>query len=250
LIQVSMRVFFLYLALLAAPLRAVEGIPEWSRVLDGVLRRAEAEQVRAHVEQSPPAADPLHPAVLGFIRYYETAGAAAWSQSIRRLQEIRPTVEQVFREEGVPEELLWLGRVESGYRPSARSPKNAAGVWQFIPETAGRFGLVVSRRQDERFETSKATRAAARYLRFLYQTFGDWNLSLAAYNAGEARVQSAIDRTGSRDFWTLAALLPRETQAYVPAVLAAQIVGTAKTAAAAPAQTAHQSVQAPFSLTP
>jgi hypothetical protein len=248
-----MRALSLYLVLLVVPLRAVEGIPDWSRVLEGVLRRAEAEQVREpHVEESPDAAavEPLHPAVLGFIRYYETAGAASWSQSVRRLQGIRPMVEQVFREEGVPEELLWLGLVESGYRPSARSPKNAAGVWQFIPETAGRFGLVVSRRQDERFETDKATRAAARYLRFLYQTFGDWNLSLAAYNAGEARVRSAIDHSGSRDFWTVAALLPRETRAYVPAVLAAQFLGAGKSAPEPSTTTASRSVQAPFSLTP
>ncbi len=133
---------------------------------------------------------------------------------------------RVFREEGLPPELVWIGLVESGYDPVARSPKNALGIWQLIPDTAMTFGLNVSRR-DERTDPEKSTRAAARYLKFLYGRFGDWALTLAAYNAGEKRVQSAIERGQDRDFWRLSGsgMLPRETQAYVPAVLAAQFLG-------------------------
>jgi hypothetical protein len=236
--------------------RAVEGIPNWSLVIDDVLHRARLEASNAKVTpDSPPLpSQASYPqAVDQFIRYYRTAGAESWSASVRRLERIRPMVERIFDEEGVPRELIWLGLVESGYNPTARSPENALGVWQFIPETARRFGLVVGA-NDERMQTEKATRAAARYLRFLFDMFGDWNLALAAYNSGEGRVQSAIERSGSRDFWTLAAdgYLPRETRAYVPAVLAAQILGGSRTLTdhAWPLAKRAQVLEAPFTLSP
>lgn len=116
-----------------------------------------------------------------------------------------------------------VAQVESGFNPWAVSPKGAAGLWQFMPETARRYGLEVHPKHDERFLPLKSAQAAARYLRDLQAQFGDWLLALAAYNAGEGRVQSLIDRTGIRDFWTMARrrLLPRETIEYVPKVLQA-----------------------------
>ncbi len=254
-------VFLILIASFAAalPVRAAEGIPGWQQVLDTMLKQAEAEAAHGGRQRALEAEQParaVHPAVGQFIRYFRTGGAAAWSGSIRRLNRIRPMIEKVFTEEGVPEELIWLGLVESGYRPTARSPRNAAGVWQFIPETARRFGLAVDGRRDERADTGKATRAAARYLRFLYSVFGDWNLVLAAYNAGENRVQSAIERGGTRDFWILAerGYLPRETRAYVPAVLAAQVLGAGleppRTAHTRAAATTGQVLEASFSLSP
>ena len=245
-------------ALLAVvPAIAAEGIPEWPRVLDRVLKRAQAEAATGRAEpaaQTPSSEGkpPLHPAVNQFVRYFQGAGAGTWRASLRRLEPMRPMIEGIFDEEGVPRDLLWLGLVESGYRPSARSPKNAAGVWQFIPDTARRFGLSVGR-EDERLDTVKATRAAAKYLRFLYQTFGDWHLALAAYNAGEGRVEAAIARGGTRDFWTLSSVghLPRETVAYVPAVLAARWLGSGETLATVAAPPSRAAVvQAPFSLSP
>jgi membrane-bound lytic murein transglycosylase D len=160
-----------------------------------------------------------------FVRYFQGPGSKAYRASVSRLQKYRSMIARVFREEGLPQEMVWVGLVESGYDPMARSPKDALGIWQLIPETATIFGLNISAR-DERTDPEKSTRAAARYLKFLYGRFGDWALTLAAYNAGDGRVQSAIDRAQDRDFWRLSAsgMLPRETRAYVPAVLAAQFM--------------------------
>ena len=241
--------------------RAAEGLPRWSHLVDEVLKRAEAEAstregTRDRERENVPMTSDVHPSVSEFIRYYQGSGAKTWSGSLRRLDSVRPMVEQTFAEQGVPQALMWLGLVESGYNPHARSPKSAVGMWQFIPDTARRFGLRVGK-DDERTDVAKSTVAAAKYLRFLYTLFGDWKLVLAAYNSGEARVQSAIERSGSRDFWTLAegGYLPRETRAYVPAVLAAQFLGHGAEAVEPETHArSHgkgaQIVEAPFSLSP
>lgn len=143
-------------------------------------------------------------------------------QALLRLQQLRPVMEPILQSEGLPGDLIAVVLVESAAQPTALSPRGARGLWQFIPSTAQRYGLVVDARRDERLETEKATRAAARYLRDLYLQFGDWSLALAAYNAGEGSVQQAINR-GTADFLVLSSrrLLPAETRSYVPAVLAA-----------------------------
>ena len=169
------------------------------------------------------AADSSNPRIAAFLNYFQGRGRARLEIGRARFAFYRPMMARVFREEGVPEWLLGVGFVESTYNPGAHSPKEAHGIWQFIPGTGDRYGLKRTAWTDERGNPEKSTRAAARYLRDLHALFGDWQLALAAYNWGEGRVARVIRRTAIRDFWTLAdrGLMPQETANYVPSVLAA-----------------------------
>lgn len=143
--------------------------------------------------------------------------------ALDRVNRLRPILERILRNEGVPVELSAVVLVESGGLTAALSPKGARGVWQFMPDTARRYGLVVDALQDDRLNVVKSTHAAARYLRDLHLRFGDWGLALAAYNAGELAVLGAINRNGSSDFGSVRehGHLPVETRNYVPAISAA-----------------------------
>ena len=145
-------------------------------------------------------------------------------QAVDRVQALQPAFEPILREEGIPLQMAAVVLVESGGRVTALSPKGARGLWQLMPDTARRYGLVVAASVDERLDLYKATHAAARYLRDLYSEFGDWSLVLAAYNAGEDAVERAIERSSTREFRSIAAKLPLETQNYVPAVLKSVVV--------------------------
>jgi hypothetical protein len=169
------------------------------------------------------------PRVAAFLNYYQGRGRTRLEVGRSRLASYRPMMTQIFREEGVPEWLIGVGFVESTYGSTAHSPKEAHGIWQFVPSTGDRYGLKRTVWTDERGNPEKSTRAAARYLRDLHALFGDWLLALAAYNWGEGRVAKVIHRTGIREFWIMAdrGLLPQETANYVPSVLAAsQLLGT------------------------
>lgn len=155
--------------------------------------------------------------------------------AVQRVRQIQPAIEPILRQEGVPTELSAIVLVESGGQLTALSPKGARGVWQFMPETARRYGLAVTAGHDERLEIVKSTRAAARYLRDLYQQFGDWQLAFAAYNAGEQAVEQAVARTGQQDFSGIQRALPQETRNYVPAVLNAMATLGRKPEGALPA---------------
>jgi|GEM_PF-1606294 len=147
-----------------------------------------------------------------------------------RFEQYRESFSRILEEEQVPVGLLGVALVESGFNPMALSQKGARGIWQFMPATAVRYGLTVQPGNDHRTHPEHSTRAAAKYLHFLFNQFGDWKLALAAYNAGEQRVQRTIDKTGIRDFDEMSrrGLLPLETRKYVPAVLAvwSRIIGT------------------------
>lgn len=139
--------------------------------------------------------------------------------AVSRVQKLRPVIEPILSQERVPPELAAIVLVESGGQPNALSPKGARGIWQFMPDTARRYGLTVTSARDERLDIERSTRAAARYLRDLHTQFGDWQLAIAAYNAGGDLVQHAIERNGTHDFSKLSSRsIPYETRKYVPAV--------------------------------
>ena len=138
-----------------------------------------------------------------------------------------PIFEEALERYGLPLELKYLPVVESALRPSAVSHAGAAGLWQFMITTGKRYGLEVNTLVDERRDPVKSSDAAARYLRDLYDMFGDWGLALAAYNCGENGIQKIILRAGEKakgDFWSVYDMLPRETRGYVPAFIAATYI--------------------------
>ncbi len=158
-----------------------------------------------------------------FAEQYWNGNDEAVHRAIARVMQLRPVLTPILRREGLPDDIAALVLVESAGQPAARSPKGARGIWQFMPDTARRYGLTVNSETDDRLDVQKSTRAAARYLRHLHMQFRSWPLALAAYNTGEKLVQNAVMRAGTEDFALLAGkrLLPAETMAYVPAVLAA-----------------------------
>ncbi len=128
-----------------------------------------------------------------------------------------PRLKPVFAAQSVPPELVWLAEVESSFDPQARSPVGAAGLFQLMPGTAKTLGLSL-RPEDERLQPAKSADAAAKYLKHLHRRFKDWPLTLAAYNVGEGRLQSLLERHKARTFDQIATRLPAETQMYVPKV--------------------------------
>lgn len=168
------------------------------------------------------ASSPSQPAIQAPPSSNARKAGAFLRSALARYSVYRESLTRILREENLPPEALAVALVESGFNPLALSPKGARGIWQFMPATAQRYGLVVGPMNDHRTHPEHSTRAAARYLRDLYRQFGDWKLALAAYNWGEDKVQRVIDRTGVRDFDQMSrrGLLPLETRKYVPAVLA------------------------------
>lgn len=138
-----------------------------------------------------------------------------------------PIFEEALERYGLPLELKYLPVIESALRPTATSKAGAAGLWQFMITTGKRYGLEVNTLVDERRDPVKSSDAAARYLRDLYDMFGDWSLAIAAYNCGEGTIQKAILRTTEKDsvdFWKVYGNLPRETRGYVPGFIAATYI--------------------------
>src|SRR2546423_6340490 len=181
---------------------------------------ADDEEINARFNFNFEAAYPIKQ----FISYFTRGrGRATMEAGLARSVRYRAMAERIFKEEGVPTDLIWLAQVESGWNPYALSSAAAKGMWQFVPATGSRFGLQQNYWLDERASPEKSTRAAARYLKFLATRYhNDWALALAAYNTGEGNVDAAIARAGTRDFWRLhrGGHLAQETRNYVPAILA------------------------------
>ncbi|MFL6255034.1 MAG: transglycosylase SLT domain-containing protein [Pyrinomonadaceae bacterium] len=166
----------------------------------------------------------LHSLVVGYINFYQGRGRGTMETGLRRSGQYTTMARKIFREEGVPEDIVWLGQVESTWRPTARSWAAASGLWQFIPGTGSRFGLRQTAYVDERNSFEKATRASAQYLKWLHNRFGNWELAMAAYNTGEGNIDRAIARAGVADFWQIYPYIAQETRNYVPNILAVILI--------------------------
>src|SRR5271165_7122795 len=165
--------------------------------------------------------------VLSFLNFFQTPrGKAIVETGLHRSGRYRDMISRVLREEGVPQDLIYLAQAESAFQPLALSRAGARGIWQFVQWRGNEYGLKRSWWVDERLDPEKATRAAARHLRDLYGLFGDWYLAIAAYNCGPGNVQKGVERTGYADFWELYKrnVLPRETKNYVPIILALTLI--------------------------
>src|SRR3954465_3338363 len=160
--------------------------------------------------------------VAGYINFYSTRGHGTLERALVRSGRYRDMITRVLKQEGVPQDLMYVAEAESGFEPLALSRAGARGMWQFMSSRAAGYALQRSWWIDERQDPEKATRAAARHLKDLYNQFGDWYLAIAAYNSGPGNVQQAVKRTGYADFWELYKrnVLPRETKNYVPIILA------------------------------
>lgn len=187
-------------------------------------RRAAEEEVAAIPTDFPVE---LNDRVLSSVELYQSR-LHDWVQAaLDRGAPYIPYIREVFAREGIPQDLAYVALVESAFHTTALSRARARGVWQFIAGTGRMYGLRQDYWVDERSDPIKATAAAARYLNKLHGLFGDWNLALAAYNAGEGRVMRAMQRTGATDYWSLTRgkTLRRETRNYVPLIHAAILIG-------------------------
>jgi membrane-bound lytic murein transglycosylase D len=168
----------------------------------------------------------LNDTVASYINYFSTRGRDVLERALERSGQYHDMIRRVLKEQGLPQDLIYLAQAESGFRPLALSRAGARGMWQFMSSRARGYGLTRNWWIDERQDPEKSTKAAARHLKDLYNEFGDWYLAMAAYNSGPGTVQSAVKRTGYADFWELYRrnVLPRETRNYVPIILAVTIM--------------------------
>jgi membrane-bound lytic murein transglycosylase D len=202
---------------------AEQPIPQPEKFDPNLLGRAEGE-VSAIAHDLPLT---VNDQVLAYLNYFKTArGSAIVETGLHRAGRYRDMVRRVLKEEGVPQDLIYLAQAESAFQPQAVSKAGARGMWQFMSFAGHKYGLQKTWWVDERQDPEKATHAAARDLRELYNQFGDWYLAMAAYNSGAGTVQHAVERTGYADFWELyhRNVLPKETQNYVPIILALTLI--------------------------
>jgi len=162
----------------------------------------------------------------GVLTYLQNHGRGYVATALKRMGLYQAMISETLEKEGIPQDLVYLAALESGFNPYALSREGAKGIWQFMSGTGMLYGLKKDRWVDERQDPVKSTQAAARHLKELYQEFGDWSLAMAAYDSGPLTVQAAIERTGYADYWDLRRLhaLPSETEDYVPIFMATVMI--------------------------
>jgi peptidoglycan lytic transglycosylase D len=178
----------------------------------------------AALEQEKNALDfqfTINPLIQQYINYYQGRGRSTMEAGLRRSGRFMKIARETFRREGVPEDITWLGQVESAWSPKARSWAAASGLWQFVPSSGAQYGLRQTAWVDERNGIEKPTAASARYLKTLATRYnGDWLLAMAAYNTGALNVDRGISRAGEANYWKIYPYIAQETRNYVPNILA------------------------------
>ena len=189
------------------------------------------KDLRAPVRQkySPPVFDfpvTYNHQVKTWINYFQTRGKNSFKRWLERSARYAPYIQNQLAEHNMPQDLLYVAMIESGFTPRAKSSAGAVGIWQFIAPTARRYGLKVNWWIDERRNYTKATGAAIRYKKDLFQRFNSWHLVSASYNTGENRIERLIKKHKTTSFWELAEMrtLPKETINYVPKIIAATLI--------------------------
>ncbi|MEZ5319627.1 MAG: LysM peptidoglycan-binding domain-containing protein [Vicinamibacterales bacterium] len=187
-----------------------------------------AETVASDLERTPHDVPiPVNDRVLSYVELFQGNLRDFMQAGLDRSVRYLPMIQDIFRDEGIPLDLAYVPLVESAFKVTALSRARARGMWQFMSGTAREHGLEQNWYLDERSDPEKATRAAARYLKSLYEVFGDWPLALASYNAGPGRLQRAIRLSKQTDYWAISGTsryLPRETREYVPMIMAAMVI--------------------------
>src|SRR5467141_2934656 len=203
---------------------AIDEVAEMTFPVDPSLK-GRAEEAAKNISHDLPLT--VNDEVLSFLNFFQTPrGRAIVETGLSRAGRYREMISRVLREEGVPQDLIYLAQAESAFQPLALSRAGARGIWQFVAYRGQEYGLRHTWWIDERQDPEKATRAAAQHLRDLYKLYGDWYLAMAAYNCGPGNVQKGIERTGYADFWELYTrnVLPRETKNYVPIIIALTLI--------------------------
>jgi membrane-bound lytic murein transglycosylase D len=167
--------------------------------------------------------------VKSWIKHFQTEGRGVFTTWLKRSHRYLPRIQKILAEQGLPQDLAYIAMIESGFSSNATSAARAVGPWQFIPETAERFGLQVNWWLDERRNLEKSTRAAAKYFKYLNSLFGSWYLSAAAYNTGENRIIRLIGRHQTKSFWAISKKggFHIETKDYIPKLIATMLIAKA-----------------------
>jgi soluble lytic murein transglycosylase-like protein len=172
-----------------------------------------------------------HPRVDSWVRRFTGDQRRSFATYLQRKTRYERMISRKLEQRDMPQELIYLAMIESGFNPTAKSRVAATGLWQFMTPTARQYGLKVSRRADERKNPERATEAALAYLQDLHDRFGSWYLAAAAYNTGQGRVARVMKQVVGRtkgtdaDFYRIAPRLPKETREYVPKLVAAARIG-------------------------
>jgi len=207
-----------------SPLDELKDITTYLPPEEAEKERQKIQQVVGKISYDIPVV--LNPRVLAYIEAFQTRLRDDFEAGLKRSGAYLPMIKKIFREEGLPEDLAYMAHQESAFKVYAYSRARAKGMWQFMSFTGRKYGLRMDLWVDERGDFEKATRAAADYLKALHDRYDDWYLAMAAYNAGEGKIDRALRRTGAKDYWTLTKTryIRTETKWYVAAILASILI--------------------------